>query len=287
MRRTIQTAFLVCLVLLLAVSALSCRGNEVRVRTGLRILCRYGHVITDTTRFVTVDAAQAKNYSVREETTICAAHLRAQKLYAQAQAALAKKQKSKAKALLAKVVGIDPAFKSAASQYKALGGEGAAGGSAGSSTKSSSSGSSSSSNSGGTTSGGTSSHQAGGTYLSRIPKSLTSYTLVSENEDALSGTRLFAARASSPVRLLTLSVFWLGKKTSFETWYRNTIRARYSVSLKTVTVSGSSAHFGTDGTKFAHICWAENGLVYQGEMEAREGNPKTLQAQLVSVANKL
>ncbi len=275
MYRRSRTVLALLLAALLGLTALSCGSNEVRVRTGLKVLCKYNHVIDDTTRYVSVDGAQAKRYSVREETTVCAAHLRAQRLYTQAQQALSKGNKTKAKPLLAQVVAIDPAFQNAAKQYRSLGGKVPAKGSV--------------ANTGGggsSNSSGSSSQQApAGSYLSRLPsakKMSSSYTLVSENQDVLSATRLFAARrSSSSVRLLTANVMLLGKKTSFVAWYKRTLKVRFSTNA---TSRGSNYFFGTDGRKLANLCWQEGPLVFQLEAEAKRGKPSSLSTELWRVA---
>lgn len=275
MYRGFRTALVLLLVALLGLTALSCGASEVRVRTGLRVLCKYNHVIDDTTRYVSVDGARAKQYSVREETTVCAAHLRAQRLYAQAQQALSKGNKTKAKPLLAQVVGIDPSFQDAAKQYKSLGGKVPAKGSVASSGSSKPSGSS-----------GSGSQQApAGSYLSRLPtaKEMSSgYTLVSENQDVLSATRLFAARKSSAsVRLLTANVMLLGKKTDFVTWYKRTLRAKFATNASS---RGGNYFFGTDGRNLANLCWQKGPLVFQVEAEARRGKPSALQTEIWRVS---
>ncbi|RJQ51559.1 MAG: hypothetical protein C4521_12255 [Actinobacteria bacterium] len=283
MARHIRTALIIALVPILSLSVLSCGRNEVSVKAGRRIICKYGHVIKDTSRFIKVDPSKAKNYSVSQETTICARHLQAQRLYAEAQAALAKRAKARAKALLAKVVALDPEFEQAASQYESLGGSapkvvGSSGGG--------SSGAAASNSKGGTAPKGSTST----TYLGRLPRSVPSYKLISQSEDVLSGTRLFAAtQSSNPVRLLTFSASWLGTKTDFKSWYDRTLKARYSVGASSVKEISPYARFGTDGSKYANVTWPhprEKGLVFSVEMEARKGNPLSLKTTLISTARK-
>lgn len=290
MYRVIRAGLVLSLVALVSATALGCKDNEVSVRTGLRVLCKYNHVVKDTSRYIKVEASRAKYYKVGEETTVCPLHKRAQRLYTQAQRALAKGKKAKAKKLLAQVVKVDPTFKKAGKQYESLGGKTpstglvatTAGGSGGSSSQGGASPSPTPGNN-----NKPKPTQTTGTYLSRIPKSLRGYKLLSQHEDMLSGTRVFAARsAASRVRLLTANVTFIGKKTGFSGWYKRLLANRYSVGALR-TVSNKRARFGTDGDKFANLCWAENGLVFQIEIEARRGKPTTLKSEAISVANRM
>ena len=286
MRRRIQTALIISLAATLALAAASCGRSEVGVRTGQRVDCKYGHVISDTTRYLKVDASRARDYTVRRETTICALHLRALKLYGQAQKALSRKNKAAAKKLLAQVVAIDPHFEGAGDKYASLGGRVPAKGKVQTSSSSGGSGSSADNGSEGQPPSGTS---TSGIFLSRIPESVSPYKPVSRNEDLLSGSRLFGAkRASWSARSLTISVRWIGKKMKFDDWYRKRLAARFSESRdRNVSVPRGTGRFGTDSGKLANLCWNRGGYVYQIEVEARSGNPGRLKGEAVRIAKLL
>lgn len=288
MRRVLRTTLVVSLVLLLALLATSCGGSEVKVRTGLRVVCKYGHTIKDTSQFVSVDPDKAKDYRVTEKITVCPLHLRAQRLFAQAQSALARHNKPKAKSLLAKVIAIDPTFEGAAERYRSLGGKAPVVTGSTSANKGSSGSNGSGGGSGGGGGGGGNNPGAQGSYLSRIPKSFSSYRLVSQNEDVLSGTRMFVrTNTTYRVRLLTASVTWIGKRPGFAAWYRQNCGAKYAAGAKSIRVGNKAAKFGTDGSKFALIAWEVSGLAFQVEMEARSGSPRSLETDAVSIARKM
>lgn len=280
MRQGFRTVVVVLLVALTSAATLSCRSADVKVRSGLRTVCKYDHVIADTTRYVNVDPAKASQYKVREETTVCAAHRKAEELYAKAKKALAAGKKKTAKTLLAQVVAADPAFEDAASKYKALGGKMPSKGTA---TGTGSSPSASNPSNKPKPSPGT------GMFLSRINVKPAGYRLVSQSEDMISGTKFFAATNSSkPGRLLTVQVEWLGNKTKFWPWYVRRLKPRYYSSWgKTQLTRRRTGYYGTDADKFGNLCWSTGGYVFQVELEARKGRLSRLKSEAVAIANKI
>ena len=86
MKRALTLALV--LVLALSLTPLTACSRKVEVKSGKRVVCTYGEIVSDSVRTLQVPAADAGKYTVTTETVTCDRHKRAEALYAAAQKAL-------------------------------------------------------------------------------------------------------------------------------------------------------------------------------------------------------
>ena len=117
-KRPVLIGIIIAVLVAVAVGYFALSGCErtVSVENGVRVVCTYGHTVSDSVKTIEVPASQASNYSVQTKTITCPKHQQAEKLYGEAQAALAKADLKAAAASLKKVIALDAGFRQAKAQ---------------------------------------------------------------------------------------------------------------------------------------------------------------------------
>ena len=117
MKRYRLVALIVVVVLAAALAfwLIGCE-RKVQVTTGERVVCAYGHDVTNSVRTIEVPADKASEYGVSTKSITCPDHLKAEQAYQAAQGDIAKADLKAAEAKLSQVVAIDPEFKRAKAQ---------------------------------------------------------------------------------------------------------------------------------------------------------------------------
>jgi hypothetical protein len=109
-----RAVFIFLLVLALSFTVLSCGKSasaKVKVRTGTRVVCKYGEVLEDNTRLISVPKSEVSKYKVRTVRKLCLKHRRAESLYKQGEGALAKGETERAQEAFKKIMELDPKFR--------------------------------------------------------------------------------------------------------------------------------------------------------------------------------
>ena len=248
----------------------------VRVETGTIVTCTYGELTTDTVHVVEVPADQAANYTVTRETTTCPLHLKAEALYAEAQAAILTSDLAVAKAKLAEIVALDANFRRARTQLEAIDAGKKPVPDTGSTTPSS-----------GTT------DTAGGGKLpvgpvanlaGYVPDAIAGYTGQPVIADVFTLSREYVPPTSSPADYLVIVVEQYKDAKAVAAQIKAVITPGYGFNASTVNVAGHDMRFGTDGSLFATLCWNDNGVLVVIEASSAAHKPADLKSILVTLA---
>jgi hypothetical protein len=312
-RRVISYVLVLFLLLSLAFAS-GCAEKKVRVRTGTRIICKYGDVIEDNTKFIKVPKSKAGNYYVRTIRRLCDKHRKVERLLAKAQEAVSSGNEQEAKALVKEITKSEPALQAAAepedakSQVAVLGeilnkerqeAAQAAAQIQAAPTQTSEPPASGSGSQGQTegqspaTGGDNSGSQTGIEVTTPAPESLTSifpsilpgYNKINETQDLLSISRLYDALDSQNVKFLTMSAEQFTNAAEAQKWIDSSKR-HYAKDTRDASVKGSSAYFGTDGREFAYLGWVRGSIAVELEMLAESGAPGSLYGDISGVASQ-
>jgi hypothetical protein len=253
---------------------------QVSVQSGTRTQCTYGHLVDEAIKTMKVPADKAALYGVATKYLTCPRHQEAERLMAQAKAALAKGDKAKAKKLVQQAFAqasdvADPSGLSASLKVARPSG---------------SSGSTSGAAAGGGTGGGADPTGDGVVspvdLISALPKSLPGYQFVSENRSMVAATRTFRGTTALPQQLV-VQVTYVGGETGYDDWFEDRVKLAYSVSPQTVKADGRSVYFATDGQRFAAASWYQGGGAFQVEAAAESGSPAALKSSVLDVIGRM
>jgi hypothetical protein len=263
-------------------------NRDVRVQTGERIVCTYGEVLTDTVRTVEVPAADAADYKVVRETITCDRHRRLEALYAEAQAAILAGDLTTAREKLAEVVKTEPQFRTAQQQIDAID-EGRTPLADKNAPKPPASGPTSSTPTPGGTGESPGKEPIGpvASLSSFVPDSLPGYTSTPIVADVYALTRQYVPAKSAPTDALVVVVEQYRDATAAQNAIKNDLGSNYPTSASTITVSGRSVYFGTDGHRLAIVAWNENGILVAIEGSSKTGNSAALKSHLTSLVDAI
>lgn len=273
MSRRIASLLIGALSLALLVSA-GCRPATVKVETGERVTCTYGHLVSQTVKIIEVPAADADKYGVVSRIVTCDRHKALEKLYADAQAAIAKGDLKSAREMLAAILKEDPNFPKAADQTKQI--------DAGKKPTADTGGAA-----GGSTGGGKQPVGPVANLGAWVPGTLAGYTAQPVIADELQVTREYVATGSGNVESLVIVVEQYKNATAAKQAITTRIKRDYPVSPSAASAKGRALYFGTDGRRFALVAWNEGGLVIAIEGSAKDRKPAGLKAALTAVANAI
>ncbi len=265
-----------------------CAKRMVSVETGQRVVCTYGEIVSSTVHTVRVPAREAGKYSVTTTRITCAKHTQLEKLYAEAQAALGKKDLTTAKAKLAEVVKIDATYKSASSQLKAIqaGNTPTADGSSGPGSSGSTGSTSTTPPGSGTTPGGTKPEGPVASLLVYTPDSIDGFKARPVVADAFSISRQYLSLSSADVSSLVIVAEQFRSSSAAQNWLKTNVRGRYTRSADNVQIGKRTAYLATDGQRFAIIAWTEGPIAVAIEADAGSG-PTSAFTLLKAVANDI
>lgn len=286
MNPRLRIALALAAVSALLVTALSgCGPKMVRVETGERIVCTYGEVLTDTVKAIEVRADKVDGYGVVTKTVTCDLHAGLEKLYAEAQAAIAAGDLETAKAKLAEIVKTDSAFRKAQEQLDAL--EAGKTPEQDTETPAPSGGTGGGSDDPGDTGADPEPIGPVASLKAWVPDKLTGYTATPIIVDVFALTREYRPGASSPSESLVIVVEQYSDAASVKTAIAKSLGREYSEDASTATVEGRSVRFGTDGNRFATVAWGEGNLlvVIEGSSSAR--TPEKLKSHLLTLVAEI
>lgn len=273
MSRRIASLLIGALALMLLVSA-GCRPATVKVETGERVTCVYGHLVSENVKVIEVPAADADKYGVVNRTVTCDRHKALEKLYADAQAAIAKGDFKGAREMLAAILKDDPNFPKAAEQAKAI--------DTGKKPSADTTGTA-----GGNTGGGKQPVGPVANLTGWVPDKLAGYSAQPVIADELQVTREYLATGSGNLESLVIVVEQYKTTTAAKQAITTRIKRDYPVSPSSASAKGRTLYFGTDGRRFALVAWNEGGLLVAIEGSARDRKPAGLKAALTAVANAI
>lgn len=277
-----STAMATVMALLLTASLLAlggCAEKTVRVKTGERVVCTYGEQVSSSVHTIKAPASEAGKYSVRTRTVTCARHTQLEQIYAEAQAAIEKKDLESAKKKLTQIVAVDSSFRSAASQLDEIS-KGRTPtvdrtGSTGPTSPATAGGSQNPTSSTNANPGGTG--NTGGTpkpegpvasLLIYTPDTLAGYRALPAAADVFAISREYLPRQAGQVVALVIQVEQHRSAGAARQWLSEEVKRRYTHSARNVRIEGRDAYIATDGRRFAIIGWVEGAVSVAIEAEA-------------------
>lgn len=271
--------------------------NRVEVQAGTRVVCSYGHVISEDIQTLRVPASEVAEHRVVTTSELCDRHAKLEALFGEAQEALEAGDVKKAEAKLAEIVALDPAFSRAKEQLDAI----AAGNTpqpVGGSTGSGGSGSTGSSGGSGGTGGSTAppapdnpgeGYLGGpiGSLIKWLPDEISGYTAQRPAVDVLSIAREYKPDSGSATFSLIIVAEQFRSAKDAEAALEKQIKSVYPKDASTMTVKGRTIYFGTDGRRYAAAGLADGAVMVALEMTPNSGTPKDLKPALEAVLNQL
>jgi hypothetical protein len=235
-----------------------------RVRTGSRLLCKYNHVIKENISKATVLRWTAKDYGIRESTSVCAKHKRLERLRAEALEKLKKGDVAGAKKLFKEIQAVDPVFLDVNTQLDRIA-EGENAGTPGTPG----------------TPGGPGSDVDLATLL---PGSLNGFKASEIEKGEGYASRDYRPDTQERMQGLLATVHNAGSLSGAEQFIARVDKTGFSRNARITTVNGYAAYFGTDGTTYATLAWAAGPIVYELQGHATSGNPAELEPDLMDIA---
>lgn len=278
-RNSIARLVVTALLLAAALSATGCQ-RQVEVQTGTRVMCEYGHVISDDVQTVKVAANEAAKYKVETVTRVCDRHTELEALYNEAQTALAAGKTVRAKATLTKIVATDATFRKAKEQLETINRGGKPAPDTTPNTPSTNS--TTSPPSTGTTA------TVPNALSGWMPDAISEFSAKKALVDPLSVSREYLPTAgSNPAAALVVYAEQFLSPAAANAALASQIKSAYPKNAASIKVNSHSAYFGTDGRQYAVIGFTSGPVMVALEMTAKSGNPAALRSALEAAAKQL
>lgn len=279
MKRIIRIAVMA----MLAATALGSSGcaRQVEVRTGTKVICTYGEVVSEDIRLIKVPAKEAGEHNVRTVTKICDRHAELEALYQGAQQALAANDLTTARAKLEQIVAIDAAFGKAASQLGTL-----------ASGKKPEQDKSPTANPGATTASDKPGEDPTGvpaeSLLSWAPDQMTGFTASKPAVDPLSVARQYVPAEGSDAVTFVITAEQFSSSEMAKEGLTGQVKNVYTKGKDTFSLNGHSVYFGTDGSRYAAVGFVKGSVLVALEMSGKPGkSPAALRSALEDAIKEL
>lgn len=297
MKRRVLIITAAVLVLAAAAFGVTRLQNKIEVQTGERVVCSYGHVISEDVQTLKVPASQATQYSVTTTSELCDRHAKLEALFGEAQEALEAGELAKAEAKLAEIVALDPEFPQAKKQLDDI--------KAGKKPTSVSGG-----NTGGNTGGNNGGNTPGdggdtgewppgenpgdgdtsgpiGALKKWMPDTLNGFSAQTPTVDVLTITRDYIGTGGDVFQLVIVAEQYRTPADATKALDRE-VKAVYSKDTGTIQVNGRSVYYGTDGRRFAAAGLTDGAVLVALEMTPNDGRtPSQLKAAMEAVLKQL
>jgi hypothetical protein len=291
-----RVVIIVAVVAVLAAAAFGVTQlqNRVEVQTGERVVCSYGHVVSEDIQTLKVPASQAAQYSVTTTSVLCDRHAKLEALFSDAQEALEAGELAKAEAKLAEIVALDPTFPGAKKQLDEIAAgkkpQPVAGGDTGGNTGG---------NTGGDTGGGTTPPDdeypgdgdlSGpiGALAKWIPDNITGFTAQPPTVDVLNLARNYRPDSGSDIFSLVIVAEQFRTPSDAVTALDRKIKSVYPNDATTLKINGRSVYFGTDGSRFAAAGLTDGAVLVAVEMSPKQGSsPAQVKSAMEAVLKQL
>ena len=277
----------------LGVTATTGCSRKVEVQTGEKVVCTYGHPVTDTVETVEVRAKDAALYTVDTRTITCETHLKAERLYKEAQDALAAKDTKTAAAKLAEVAKLDPGFGKTAQQQADI----AAGNKPKPDTDKPTS---SSGTPAGETGGETGSETGSGgqspkpgdeaevtgpaaSLMGWMPDAIGGYTAEKAKADAMYVSRDYVSTTDKGAILVISAEQVISEKAANER-VASDVKALYQSDKETFRQGAHEVYIGTDGRHVAVLGLSDGPVVVLMQISSNDLDAAELKARLKTVA---
>lgn len=269
------------ILIVAAIFGLSACQKKVEVETGTKVVCSYGHTVTDDIKTIEVPADEVSEHRVRTETVVCDRHKKLEALYQDAQQALRDGDTKAAKAKLTEVVALEKTFGKAQAQLDAV-----AKGETPKPDTGSTSGSAPDPKPANPGEGDTSGPS--GSMKVWMPDKLTGFTANKPVVDVLTISRTYAPESGSKAFTLVIVAEQYRTAKDANAALNSRIKSRYTKDVDTLKINGHTIHFGTDGKQFAASGFTDGAILVAMEMSANQGvAPKELKGLVEGVLKQL
>jgi hypothetical protein len=259
---------------------------KVQVRTGERVECTYGHLVSEDIKTISVPRSDASQYGVKTTKIVCPEHARAEQLYDEAQQAIADEDLKTAKKKLTEVVALDPDFKQAQSQLDQIadgkipvvdGNAGASGDTGGDDTA------------GEPATPGDDDKPVGpvASLAAWTPDDISGYKADKIISDVLALSCEYTPSSGDRVDVLTISAEQMMSEDAAKAALERDLKLRYDRDTKTVTVKGRSGWAGTNGRDIAVLGIVDGQVLVVLQVRSSETDPAKLIADLIKIAETL
>lgn len=267
----------IVVALALAVFGVTRLQQKVEVTTGTRIVCTYGHPISEDVRTISVRPADASKYGVKTVTKTCAKHAQAEKLYREAQAALQKGDVNRARAKLTEVAKLDKDFASTQQQLETIVNgkkpqpdtEGAApvvdnkpkpepgdGGAV--------------------------------ALTAWTPSAISGFTAQRPLVEAMAVTRQYFPDGESDIVQLVIVAEQFKTSIGAKAALQAEVKSKYTANKASITVGDHAAYYATDGNRFAVIGFTDGAVLVAVEIGAKpEQDPNSFKGALIDIVKQL
>ena len=254
----------------------------VEVKTGERVVCTEGHVISEDIRTIEVPANEISNYKVTTVVQTCPQHTELVALYEEAQKAIAEGDLKTAQDKLSTIVASDPAFRKAKTQLeKVKTGEKPAVDNEQPAPPATTDGSNSKPGEGDTST-------PAGTLLKWAPDTIKGFKSTKPIVELLNISREYVPESGTQAVSFVIVVEQAKTAKGAQAELNTQVKQQYPADQDTITVNGRKVFFGTNGNRFAAIGFTEGAVMVALEMSAEANKaPKTLKDELVEAAKQL
>lgn len=267
----------IVVALALAVFGITRLQQKVEVTTGTRVVCTYGHPISEDIRTISVRPADAGKYGVKSITKTCAKHAQAEKLYAEAQAALQKGDVKTAKAKLTEVVKLDTDFASTNQQLETI--------SSGKKPQPDTEGAAP------VVDNKPKPEPGGGGAVALTawtPGTISGFTAQRPLVEAMAVTRQYFPDGASDIVQLVIVAEQFKTSTGAKAALQSEVKSKYTANKGSVTVGDHVGYYATDGNRFAVIGFTDGAVLVAVELGAKpDKDPNSLKATLVDIVKQL
>lgn len=254
----------------------------VEVKTGERVVCTEGHLISEDITTIEVPANEISNYKVETVVRTCEQHAGLVTLYQDAQKAIAEGDLKAAKDKLTKIVESDPAFRKAKEQLdKVTAGE--------KPEVDNEQPAPPVANDAPTTKPGEGDATTpAGSLLKWAPDTVSGFKSTKPIIELLNISREYVPDSGSNVVSFVIVAEQAKTAAGAKAELEVQVEQQYPEDNDTVTIRGRKAYFGTNGNRFAAIGFTDGAVMVALEMSVQPGeSPKTLKDELVAAAKQL
>jgi len=278
MIRALKASLVAALVLSLGLVT-GCQP-KVQVKTGTRVVCTEGHVISQKVKTVEVPADEIASYRVKTVVRTCEMHAGVAAIYQDAQKAIATGDLKAAQDKLSQVVAADPAYRKAKAQLADIEAKKKPSVDTDDTSKPVEDTTTKKPGDGDTATPAAS-------LLRWAPDTIDGFTATKPIIDPLNIAREYSA-ASGRVASFVIVAEQGKTPAGAQQALSYQVKQKYASDKDSITVNGHKAYFGTDGTRYAILGFTDGSVMVALEMTGKPGDsPKSLKSALVDAAKQL
>lgn len=301
----LKSILVVALILSLIFALTACKEATAKVRTGTRVVCKYGDLIQDSTKEIRVSKTQVDKYHVITLRKLCKKHEKLENLQRAAREALEAGDEAEAEEIIQKIVSEEPRLRAEAkkkagdekAQLEVIEDvlvkqeaestvklEGQAASNSSNLPRPEGTGSPAPVEAQGLPNSSSETTELEVDIGSLIPVSITGYY-----SGSLSAGTNFAVRDFQPkggnkdVEFLLITLHLQENEEGSKRFIERVSKVAFPQDAQMVTIDGKSAYFGTDGSTYGNLSWYEDKIVYEVQMMSATGEPKELYDYIVNI----